>query len=254
MSTTPDFEVHPPPTDPVSALAFHPGPASSPKVQQLLIASWDKTVRQVDLSSDQAKASGSAPTLHTFYHDAAVLDVCWVDDTLAASGGLDRRVRLLDLESGQMNIIGKHDAAVSKIRYNPHNKILITGSWDKTFGVWDVQSKTGTLLRRIKMPDKIFAMDVSPPFPSTTQSFVDETRRLIVSTAGRMLVVFKLDELSAALRQAKENGTDLADDDAILQPEYSRESSLKFMLRDVKCMPNGDGKQHCPTLHVSAMF
>ncbi len=237
MSAPADFEVQPPPTDPVSALAFHPGPADSPKVRQLLIASWDKTVRLVDVP-----AAGAASTLQTFYHDAAVLDTCWINDTLAASGGLDKRVRLLSLERGQANIIGKHDLAVSKLRYSKASKLLITGSWDKSIGFWDVESETPTLLRKISVPDKVFAMDVSPPFPESSTSVVDSTPRLIVATAARLLVVYNLEKIGAALRAAKAEGRELADDDASLQPEYTRESSLKYMLRDVKCMPNGDGE------------
>jgi len=32
--------------------------------------------------------------VHTFEHEAAVLDACWITESLAASVGLDRRVRL----------------------------------------------------------------------------------------------------------------------------------------------------------------
>ncbi|KDN52472.1 WD40 repeat-like protein [Tilletiaria anomala UBC 951] len=242
MPVRPEFEVTPPPSDPVSALAFHPGPSTSDKVQQLLIASWDKTVRLVDLSEKALQGSQVTPTLQTFYHDAAVLDVCWLSDTLAASGGLDRRVRLLNLETGQVNIIGKHNAPVCRLRFSPRTGLLISGSWDKTIGIWDPLAEHPTLLRKINVPDKVLALDVSPPWPNVSEvQMVDTTPRLIVAMAGRTLAVFNLDKLGEALRNAKAGGTDLGDDDVGIQPEYTRESSLKFMLRDVKCMPNGDG-------------
>lgn len=50
-----------------------------------------QTVRLYDLSEYAASA---ARVLHTFEHEAAVLDVCWITESLAASVGLDRRVRL----------------------------------------------------------------------------------------------------------------------------------------------------------------
>ena len=235
-----DYESLPPPSDPVSALAFHPGPSDSPRVYQLLIASWDSTVRLRDVSRSAA-ASGQN-SLQTFYHDAPVLDVCWINDTLAASGGVDRRVRLLDLETGQSRVIGKHDAPVSRIRFNQASGLLISGSWDKTIRIWDPLSDSPSLLRKISISDKVLAMDVTPPFPLVSHvKMVKETPRLLIASAGRILSVFRLDTLAEGLRAAKLNDTPLADDDDSLQPEYTRESSLKFMIRDIKCMPNGDG-------------
>lgn len=124
---TAEYELPTPPQDPISALAFNPNPAPE-RVGLLLVASWDKVrlilfltlpftpsssvdwqcrcAADTDLASlgleqkvrlyDTAQASSTDEVrlLHTFEHDAAVLDVCWISDTLAASGGLDRRVRL----------------------------------------------------------------------------------------------------------------------------------------------------------------
>ena len=42
--------------------------------------------------------------LQYFEHPAAVLDVAWINESLAASACLDRRVRLLNVENGQMVI------------------------------------------------------------------------------------------------------------------------------------------------------
>ena len=50
-----------------------------------------QTVRLYDLSGYAASA---VHVVHTFEHEAAVLDACWITESLAASVGLDRRVRL----------------------------------------------------------------------------------------------------------------------------------------------------------------
>ena len=56
--------------------------------------------------------------LQYFEHPAAVLDVAWINESLAASACLDRRVRLLNVENGQMVILGKHQDGVSRVRYD----------------------------------------------------------------------------------------------------------------------------------------
>ena len=90
-SILPDFQLAEAPDDPVSALAFTYS-HDAQKSGQLLVASWDKLVRLYDLSN--ATDAGAASLVHSFLHEAAVLDVCWINDSFAASGGLDRRVRL----------------------------------------------------------------------------------------------------------------------------------------------------------------
>ena len=185
-----EYTIPSPPQDPISSLAFNPNPS---KGHQLLVSSWDKTVRLYHLANlDEASSSDPskrARLIHTFTHEAPVLDVCWITDTLAASGGIDRRVRLLNLETGQMNIVGKHTAAISKIRFSHSTNLLISCSWDSTLQVWDPSPINPSLLHTINLPDKVLAMDVSPPYPiksnvaGTSISIIDQTPRLIVGMA-----------------------------------------------------------------------
>ena len=114
-----DFEIPHAPADPVSAVVFCRD-ASSSRASQALVASWDKNVRLYDLGGSANPAA--IPVLQTYLHDAAVLDVCWISDDLAASASLDRRVRLLNLTTGQMMVLGKHDAAVCRVRYDPSTR------------------------------------------------------------------------------------------------------------------------------------
>ncbi|WFD29894.1 mitotic spindle checkpoint protein Bub3 [Malassezia sp. CBS 17886] len=192
-----EYEVPAPPRDPISALAFYRD-ASSPRAQQLLVASWDKFVRLYDLSRCAADAA-DAPVLQSFEHPAAVLDVCWISESLAASACLDRRVRL-----------------------------LLSGSWDATLKLWDPVTPDAYLRHTIPLPGKVFAMDTV-----STQS-TPASPRLVVAMPDRAVYVYSL----LALRRAVDAD---ATDEAAYAPEQKRESSLKFMLRDVRCMPDGVG-------------
>ncbi|PWN51962.1 WD40 repeat-like protein [Violaceomyces palustris] len=245
-----EYELPSPPQDPVSALAFNPN-HSADKARQLLVSSWDRLVRFYDLTG--STDTNSVRLLKTFQHDAPVLDVCWINDGLAASGGVDRRVRLLNLETGQSRIIGKHNQAVSRLRFSPATGLLLTGSWDRTIKIWDpfnVESGQA-LLKTLEMPDKVLAMDLSPPFPSAPMDArsvsasangatvePDRTPRAVIAMTGRTVHIYELNRIKETLERVKK-GEEVEEKD--FEPDQRRESSLKFMLRDVKCMPAGDG-------------
>jgi cell cycle arrest protein BUB3 len=250
MAAFPEYSLTGSPNDPVSSLTFNTNPT---KANELLVSSWDSTVRLYRLTqADQASSSSSSADqlasqvqlVHTFQHDAAVLDVCWITDKLAASGGLDRRVRLLNLETGQSNIIGKHGAAVSRVRYSSTTNLLLSSSWDSTLKVWDPTASPVTLIKTLSLPDKILAMDLSPPFPHTSlpnQSSVqviDPTPRAVVGMTGRHIHIFNLALWRQEVDRVKAGGQE---DEASWKAEQKRESSLKFMVRDIRCMPSGDG-------------
>lgn len=61
----------------------------------------------------------------------------------------------------------------------------------------------------------------------------DASTRLVVAMAQRTIYVFDM----RALRDALDRGAGAE----AYAPEQRRESALKFMLRDVRCMPNGAG-------------
>ncbi|MCO5613949.1 hypothetical protein L7F22_068229 [Adiantum nelumboides] len=240
-----EYTIPSPPQDPISSLIFNPNPS---KANQLLVSSWDKTVRLYHLANlDEASSSDPSKRvrlIHTFNHEAPVLDVCWITDTLAASGGIDRRVRLLNLETGQTNIIGKHSAAISRIRYSHSVNLLISSSWDSTLKVWDPSPINASLLRTIDLPDKALAMDLSPPYPITSEnagrsiSITDQTPRLVVGMAGRLIHIFELSKWREEIDNVKAGKSNNED---VWRAEQKRESSLKFMLRDIRCMPDGQG-------------
>ena len=118
--------------------------------------------------------------------------------------------------------------------------LLISGSWDASLKVWDPFSPTGNyLLRTLRLPGKVFAMDVTPVYIRGVigVQLKDDTPRLVVAMANRAVWVYNL----RTMRHAIDSGAP----DSALAPEQKRESSLKFMLRDVRCRPDGLGALHC---------
>lgn len=256
--STSDLYFPDPPSAPVTAVVFSPTPTSSScSTAHVLVSSWDHHAHHyaIDtslLASDAfAAPSDVVKKVQTFQHEAPALDVCFISDTLAASACVDRRVRLLDLSTGKTLILGKHDDAVVKVRWCPQTRLLVTGSADRSVSFWEVNAQGGSLLKRLDMPDKVIGLDISPPFPATGDSTPifsasspgkpaprNPTPRLVVAMAGRHVFVYDLFPLRTAIDK-HHAGQHVAERD--WQPDQKRESSLKFMARDLRCMPAGDG-------------
>lgn len=252
-----------PPRATVSAVVFSPTPTSATSTTtDVLASSWDHHVHHYRIDHASVASTSSAESkairkVQTFAHEAPVLDVCFMTDTLAASASVDRRIRLLDLATGKTLILGKHDDSVLKLRWCPFTQMLISGGADRSVCFWDValhnkgnNSSAAGLLKRLDMPDKVICLDVSPPFPAAgTESIYsastpgkpharDSTPRLVVGMAGRHVYVYDLVPLRSAIDRERAGQHVAARD---WEPDQRRESSLKFMARDVRCMPAGDG-------------
>lgn len=232
-TTDTEYQITPAPNHPISAITFNHSPSSKEVSRQVLVSSWDSTVRLYQLPEKSDK-SHQVRQLLTFKHEAPVLDVCWINDTLAASGGIDRRVRILDLTTGESTTIGKHSSAISRIRYQADTNLLLTTSWDKTLQLWDPLSQPPRHLKTLQQPDKVLAMDVSPPYPGSKLISGQVKRRAVLALAGRQVRIYDLDSLRSKL------DSNPSDEDQ-WPTEESRESSLKYMIRDVRCNPEGLG-------------
>lgn len=262
-----DLRLPDPPRGTVSSVVFSPTPAAAHI--SILASSWDHYVHHYRLNSSTHSDSASSSTAEqqdlvtkaqTFAHEAPVLDVCFITDTIAASASIDRRVRLLDLETGKTLILGKHEDSVLKLRWCPQTQVLVSGSADRKLSFWSVgiadngqvDSTKAGLLKTLDMPDKVIALDISPPFPVGNDDSTsilsasapsrpqprDPTPRLVVGMTGRHVFVYDLLPLRSAIDR-EQAGEHVADRD--WQPDQKRESSLKFMARDLRCMPAGDG-------------
>ncbi|KAJ3339832.1 mitotic spindle checkpoint protein Bub3 [Gonapodya sp. JEL0774] len=192
-----EFELSEPPSDGISAVVFSP---TDPAL--LLSASWDKSVRLHDVNSNVLR--------QRYPHKAAVLDVCFGEEGHAISGGLDKRVKLIDLNTGSETVLGKHEDVVRNVVYDPETKLVITGSWDKTIRQWDARQPSLQPVGVQEQPDKVYALDITP-----------HGHKLVVAMANRTVYVYDTRNYQETFQK--------------------RESSLKFMTRAVKCMPNGQG-------------
>ncbi|BFZ62629.1 mitotic spindle checkpoint protein Bub3 [Saitoella coloradoensis] len=198
------FELVPAPTDGVTSLDFSPTVSSN-----LIVSSWDKTVRLFDVTTEHAGAltPRKGTLLATLEHQAPVLDACWGDGMHVFTAGLDGRVKVADLNTSNNNTLGLHDDGVSSIAYNTETSLLISGSWDKSLRLWDHRSKHIEAGLHVQ-PHKIFSIDMVG-------------NKLVVAMAKRQIYIFDVRNMQQTLQK--------------------RESSLKFMTKTVKCMPNGEG-------------
>jgi WD40 repeat protein/DNA-binding SARP family transcriptional activator len=65
------------------------------------------------------------------------------DGRALALGAADGSVRLLDLETGRLRAAaGRHDAAVTDLRFTPDSRMLVTAGGDGRVNVWDVAAAT----------------------------------------------------------------------------------------------------------------
>lgn len=96
VSSPNEYPLSQPPADGVSSLTFSPQPGS----KDLLVSSWDGTLRLYD--------SGSSASLNvcklSIPHGAPVLAAAFVDAAHSASGGLDASLKLYDFSAQRGSI------------------------------------------------------------------------------------------------------------------------------------------------------
>jgi cell cycle arrest protein BUB3 len=190
-----EYELQNPPQDGITTVIF------SPHRADLLVSSWDSSVRLYDVASNRLK--------HQYTHSGAVLDCCFKSDHECFSASLDRTIQWCDLTQTTDGHIGEHDEAVRCLAYAQELEILYSGSWDKTLKAWDVrQPSSSTLIQTHILPEKVFTMDV-------------QQHHLIVGLSKRLIYIYDT-------RQMKE-------------PMQKRESSLKYMTRCIRGFPSGEG-------------
>jgi cell cycle arrest protein BUB3 len=152
-------------------------------------------------------------------HGAPVLDATFnTDGTTIYSGGLDSKIKQTDIStSGAAVVVGTHDAAVKCIEWLPSRNLLASAGWDSALKLWDprLNSSVGPV-SHLTLPGKAFSM-------STTTT---ADARLVVATSGRHVEIYDIRSLGTNQQQ---------------QSHTSRESSLKFQTRCVRCFPTGDG-------------
>ncbi|KAF2200079.1 WD40 repeat-like protein [Delitschia confertaspora ATCC 74209] len=209
------FELAQNPTDAISAVKFAP---NSP--DRLLVSSWD---RHVYLYKTKGEPGGEL--IRKYEHRAPVLDVCFgKDDNEAFSCGLDQDVRRIDLETGEQTVLSSHDAGVRNVIYSPEHNILISGSWDSSLHIHNLENST--------------AVPATIPLPSKPFSLSLTATKLVVAMASRAVNIYDLTSLATMIGQS---ATTTPPNIVEVEPWQRRESSMKYMTRAVACMPNDAG-------------
>ncbi|KDQ54325.1 hypothetical protein JAAARDRAFT_38492 [Jaapia argillacea MUCL 33604] len=173
MSSAEQWELSSPPFDSISAVRFSP---TNP--DQLLVSSWDTTVRFYDVVKNEQKCK--------FDHRAAVLSCCFAEETKGYSGGLDTSVRQLQLDTEKSTVLGQHDNAVSGLVWSKNTNALITGSWDRTIRFWDPRAAKSTQVH--DQPERIYFMDITD-------------NNLVVAMASRLFYIFDIRNMGSPGQQ-----------------------------------------------------
>ncbi|GJN69593.1 hypothetical protein PCL_02173 [Purpureocillium lilacinum] len=209
MAPATQYELSPPPGDAVSAVAF--APVSPTK---LLVASWDKKVYSYDVSGGADENSLS----NTYEFRAPVLDVCFgADDNEAFTGTVDWGVNRLDLATGEITLLSKHQAPVRCVVYSRDHSILVSASWDCSLHIHNLNDPSSEPVR-VPLPGKPHSVAASPS-------------KVVVAMTGRIMNIYDLNAMADLFTSGS---TDL-------KPWQQRESSLRFLTRAVACMPNDAG-------------
>lgn len=201
---TNQFEVADPPSDGISSVHWFN------HSNHFVATSWDKSVSLYNVNvGDEMEAKSKSEMLHRYHHSAGVLDAAISSDDLTVfTVGCDHKLQSFDVKKqSKPTIIGHHEQPIRCVEHCNVGNMIITGSWDKSIKIWDINSSECTAKQ--ELPDKVFAM-----------SSVESSYRLIVGIAGRHVYIYDV-------RMMKE-------------PQQKRESSLKHQTRNIECHPNGE--------------
>lgn len=166
-------------------------------------------------------------------HGAPVLDATFdTDASTIYSGGLDNLIKRTDISTSQQtsSVIGSHDAAVKCVEWLPSRGLLASAGWDSALKLWDprLNSQSGPV-SILTLPGKAFSMSTNDTATGNTDA------RLVVATSGRHIEICDIRSLGTT------TSTTIPNTNTAVPGHTSRESSLKFQTRCVRCFPTGDG-------------
>ena len=177
--TTNEYKLDNPPNDCIQSVKF--GQSDN---QHLLTASWDCTVRLYDVASNVMRIQ--------YNHDAPVLDAAFQGTSYCWSGGADNKIKKFDFQSHNESIIGYHKSPVRSVEFVSDCNLVATGGWDNHLKLWDPRLSDGSMKPPVAdhaLPDKVYTMSVCGD-------------KLIVGTAGRLVLIWDLRNMSHVQRES----------------------------------------------------
>ncbi|KAF2973395.1 hypothetical protein GQX73_g149 [Xylaria multiplex] len=130
----------------------------SPVAEYLAAASWDNKVRIYDVAQ-----SGSAQGVSALCAEGPVFSCDWAKDgKKVIAGGADKKIRIMDVSTGQQDIVGSHEAPVRGVRFvdvpGTEGSIIMSGSWDKTIKFWDIRQQ-GAAIASLPCGERVYSLD-----------------------------------------------------------------------------------------------
>ena len=102
-------------------------------------------------------------------------------------------LKLVDRKTGQVlkefgNIVNKHTAHISAIRFTPDNRYLISGSWDSTIRIWDIDSTN--CVKALKCSRGIYSIAIDSEGVYLLSGHSDGALRLWNIVTGHCMISF----------------------------------------------------------------
>lgn len=173
-----EYKLAQPPSDCIQSIKFSPH-----DTRLLLAASWDCSVRLYDVATNQLRAQ--------YNHDAPVMDVAFEGSSHCWSGCTDNRIKRFDFRTQDETTVGYHSDVVRCVEYIHDLKLIATGSWDRSFKLWDPRccdsSRTSPIANH-SLPEKVYAMSVCG-------------EKLIIGTSNRKVLIWDLRNMTSEKRE-----------------------------------------------------
>ncbi|SMR61394.1 unnamed protein product [Zymoseptoria tritici ST99CH_3D1] len=211
-------ELTQPLSDVVSAARF------SPDGQTLLVSSWD-----TDIYVYNRDDNGAFAFSRKICSTAPVLDLAWnANGTTFYAVGLAQQVLQYQLDGDNIphTVLSVHDSGACRVRYSAKHNVVISIAWDETMHIHNLENGG---VSRMALSGKPVALALNDDYA-------------VVTLVNRKVYVHDLATLKnqctqTFAQQQQEEEKPVAGEG----PVQLRESSLKFLTRDVACMPDGKG-------------
>lgn len=128
-------------------------------------------------------------------HDDSVMAIAWLSDSTIAAAGLDQRITLWDVATGDLQqILHGHSRGITALAYVPEGQLLVSAGIDQSLRVWELQ--TGNLRHSLTIhTQSIQALETRPAgsgLPMVASCSDDRTVRFWQPSIGRMVRFIRL--------------------------------------------------------------
>lgn len=196
------MEISSPPADSISRVRFAPRDD-----EHLLAAGWDGKIHVYNLADGQDRKLTTLDSRDN--EEFPILDATFTrSKAQILSTGLSKHLSLWDVNSGSEKKLGQGtwDSPVSCLEFHQGSNTAFCGSWDGTVRTFDVRLHKEQ--DTVKCESKIYCMDQAGD-------------KILVGMNNKKISVFDVRKMNA--------------------PMMVRDSGLRYMLRNVKLMADGEG-------------